>query len=89
MLRYLKGVRASLPRVTAPLLVMHSPNDHTAHPSNATVVMNGVSSSDKELVWLERSYHVLTLDNDQDEVFTRAQRFIADRTRAGATSDGN
>ena len=80
MLQFCKSVRARLKDVTAPLLVLHSKNDHTAHPVNATVIHDGVSSSDKEIVWFERSYHVLTLDYDRDEVFNRTGQFIEKRS---------
>jgi carboxylesterase len=35
--------------------------------------------TDKELVWMPRSYHVLTLDYDRDEVFERTFEFIKER----------
>ncbi|MDQ3940564.1 MAG: alpha/beta fold hydrolase [Actinomycetota bacterium] len=82
MLRFIKKVRADLPKVTAPLLVIHSPNDHTAHPSNATMIHDRVSSTDKELVWLERSYHVITLDYEKDQVLERTYSFIKERAKS-------
>jgi carboxylesterase len=81
MLRFLRRVRLSLPAVTAPILIMHSHKDHTVHPSNAELIKNSVSSSDKEVVWLDRSYHVLTLDLDRAEVFNRTYEFIRAHSR--------
>ena len=81
MLRYVKTVRAALPDVTCPVLVMHSHNDHTAHPSTADLIVERVSSEDKQLVWLDRSYHVLTLDYDKQEVYERTYEFIKARSR--------
>lgn len=83
MLRYVKRVRSNLGAVTCPLLVMHSHNDHTAHPDNAQLIFDNVTSADKELVWLDRSFHVLTLDHDREEVFSRTYEFIKQRTRIG------
>ena len=60
---------------------MHSHNDHTVHPGNAEMIFNEVSSTDKELVWVDRSYHVITLDHDRDEVYRRTFEFIDQRAR--------
>lgn len=83
MLRFLKSARVGLPAVRCPILVMHGRQDHTVHPSNAQVIIDSVGSQDKELVWLDRSYHVVTLDYDRDEVFERTHRFITGHSRHG------
>jgi carboxylesterase len=82
MLRCIRRARAALPNVRCPILVMHSTNDHTVHPGNARVIFDTVASEDKELVWLDKSYHVITLDFDKQEVFERTYDFI--KQRAGA-----
>jgi carboxylesterase len=76
MLRFLRRARAALPDVRCPILILHSHNDHTVGPYNAHTIYNNVLSDRKELVWLDRSYHVLTLDVDRDEVFSRTYDFI-------------
>lgn len=81
MLKIVKRARRSLPRVDVPILVMHGRNDHTVHPRNADIIYNSVASEDKELVYLERSYHVITMDYDRDEVFRRTHEFIKARAR--------
>jgi carboxylesterase len=81
MLRFVRRVRSQLSDVRCPLLVIHSRNDHTATPHNAELINNGVGSTDKELVWLDRSYHVITLDLDRDEVFRRTLEFIRSRSK--------
>jgi carboxylesterase len=80
MLQFLKRVRLGLPSVTCPVLIIHSRNDHTAHPSNAELVSRSIGSDDKEIIWLERSYHVITLDLDRDEVFERTYDFIREHS---------
>ena len=82
MLQYCKRVIRSLDAVRCPVLLIHSRHDHTAHPINAQLISDRVSSEDKETVWLERSYHVITLDHDRDEVFERTFDFIETRSRA-------
>jgi carboxylesterase len=86
MLRFCSGVKSSLDRVEVPLLVIHSHNDHTAHPGNAEMIYERTSSTDKEIVWVDRSYHVITLDHDREEVYRRTFEFIDQR--AGARARG-
>ncbi len=78
LLTFIKRAQRALPQITAPMLIMHGRNDHTVHPSNANYIHDHVSSDDKELVWLERSYHVVT-DYDKDHVFERTLGFIKER----------
>lgn len=81
MLKFVRTVRAALPEVRCPVLVLHSHNDHTAHPDNAQLIHDKVSSTDKQLVWLDRGFHVLTLDHDRQEVYERTYEFIKARAR--------
>lgn len=82
MLKQVKRARLGLPAVTAPILVMHGRHDSTVPPFNANVIHETVASTDKDIVWLERSNHVITLDHDRDEVFERTYRFIAEHSKA-------
>ncbi|NMC24932.1 MAG: carboxylesterase, partial [Serratia sp.] len=68
--------RDLLPAVTCPLLVFQSREDHVVHPDNAPFIFENVSSNDKALVWLENSYHVATLDNDQELIAERLVEFV-------------
>ncbi|MDQ4059008.1 MAG: alpha/beta fold hydrolase [Actinomycetota bacterium] len=80
MLQFLPIARLSLPKVTCPLLVMHSHNDHTVHPVNATEIYQRAASTDKHILWLDDSYHVLTLDVDRARVFEQTYEFIKERS---------
>lgn len=83
MLRFIKRAKEVLPQVTAPILVMHGRNDHTVHPDNAPYIVANVGSTDKELLWLERSYHVVTLDYEKDTVADRTFEFIKEHSKHG------
>ena len=76
MLQFTKRVRSQLPKVTCPLLILHSRNDHTAHPDNANVILDSVGSTDKRVEWFDRSYHVITIDYDKDRVAELTTGFI-------------
>lgn len=76
-------VRAGLPQVTQPLLVLHSKVDHVVHPSNSAIVLGAVSSTDVTEKVLEHSFHVATLDNDAELIFAESYAFI-ERLSVGA-----
>ncbi|MFD2092182.1 alpha/beta hydrolase [Blastococcus deserti] len=77
------ATRADLARVTAPVIVFHSVEDHVVEPVNSTILLAGVSSTDTSEVLLEDSYHVATLDNDAPRIFARSVEWIRERTAAG------
>ena len=67
-----------LPTVAAPALILQSTEDHVVPPENGPHILDKLGTEDKELVWLENSYHVATLDNDKDLIAERTTRFIRD-----------
>jgi carboxylesterase len=69
-------VRRGLERVTCPLLVFTSRQDHVVEPANSAEILAGVSSGDTEQVWLESSYHVAQLDHDGPEIAERSVAFL-------------
>ena len=66
-----------LPLVKCPTLVIQSREDHVVNPSNGPRIVGLLGSSRVELVWLENSYHVATIDNDKDLIARLAIEFIA------------
>ena len=80
--RLLAAVKADLTRVSAPLLVLHSPQDHVVpavlHGRRAG---RGVLRRRQDVV-LPGSYHVATLDHDAPLVFERSLGFVQ-RVTAG------
>jgi carboxylesterase len=69
-------VRRDLAKVTVPVLLLHSREDHIVEPVNSQIVLDGISSTDVTEIWLENSYHVATMDNDAEEIFTSSVEFI-------------
>lgn len=72
-------VKARLDHVRAPLLLFGSRRDHVVPPGNTSYIAEHVSSTDVEVVWLDRSYHVATLDYDAPMIFERSAEFIVKR----------
>ena len=77
---------AELPRVTQPLLVFTSPQDHVVEPANSAMVLSRVSSRSKEQRLLPKSYHVATLDYDAQTIFDGSLSFLRDLTRTAEAS---
>ena len=75
--------RGDLPKVTAPVIVFHSAEDHVVEPINTQVFLDGISSTDTTEVVLRDSYHVATLDNDAPLIFSRSVDWM--RARSGAS----
>jgi len=63
-------------RIRCPTLVLQSPDDHVVKPSNSRLIAGLVASSRVELVWLNNSYHVATIDFDKDVIVNEVHRFI-------------
>ena len=81
------ATRADLAKVTAPLLVFRSREDHVVEPASAAALLAGVSSTDATEVVLENSYHVATLDNDAQLIFERSAEWIRERTGVPAPEE--
>ena len=74
-----KDVRSMLPKVTAPALIFKSTVDNVVPPENSEEIYENISSSDKEIIELENSYHVATLDNDKELIAEKTIAFIRKR----------
>jgi carboxylesterase len=70
--------RTDLARVRQPVLLFRSRIDHVVEPVNAQILLEGISSTDVTDRVLEDSYHVATLDNDAELIFTESARWIAE-----------
>jgi carboxylesterase len=68
--------RELLPRITCPTLILQSRDDHVVPPGNGKTIAGGVGAARVELVWLENSFHVATIDYDKDRIVAEVHRFI-------------
>ena len=85
-------VRADLPAIRTPTLVVHGRQDHTV-PMEDSLELTGCLGSDViERLWLEKSFHIVTLDVERAVAIERAIRFVgryagwADAAGASAAS---
>jgi carboxylesterase len=72
---FLRALWRELPAMRLPLLVFSSMEDHLVKPVNSRLVMDRVASERKELIRLANSYHVATLDHDDELIFERVLEF--------------
>jgi carboxylesterase len=81
LLKMLKITRKNLAKVTIPVQLFHSVEDHTLPVSNTEIIMKGLGSSNKSRIDLVNSYHVATLDYDQELIFQNSLTFIESLTK--------
>ncbi len=68
--------KSRLDRVKTPILIAHSHEDHTASPESVEYIYDHVASELKEVLWLEKSGHLLPLDVERELVFERVAEFL-------------
>ena len=77
----LPRIRAGLQRVSCPVLVVTSPEDHTVDPANGDAIADGLTAAERvERFTTRRSFHVPLLDYDADALEERILAFVADAT---------
>lgn len=71
--------RELLPKIKVPSLILQSTIEHTVNPKSAQYIYDhlGTVKEHKELVWLEKSGHILTLDVEHEAVFKMVGDFFA------------
>ncbi|MDF9301071.1 alpha/beta fold hydrolase [Tritonibacter mobilis] len=67
---------ALLPLIRQPILIQQSRRDNVVDPENAPRIATSVGSSEIRLGWLERSFHVATLDYDRGLIAERISEFL-------------
>jgi carboxylesterase len=70
------AVKADIGKISAPVLLFHSTQDHVVEPSNTAWILGHVKSADVEDVVLADSFHVATLDNDAPAIFDGSLAFV-------------
>ncbi|MGH8862700.1 MAG: alpha/beta hydrolase [Jatrophihabitantaceae bacterium] len=76
---------ADLDKVTAPIRMYRSVEDHVVDPLSARLLKSGAGSTSVEEIMLENSYHVATLDNDAEQIFAGSVDFFQTQTAERTT----
>jgi len=79
----LAEMRASLPQVTAPTLLIYSRQDGSVRPEDghADLIYNALGSKQKSVFWVQGSGHVITCDAARPIVFQTVSQFIHQVTK--------
>jgi len=78
--RLIKVVKKGLGRVTAPALIIHAEEDDVASTKSADLVESGISSACRKKIILHDSYHIITLDNEKEQVAAETIAFFQKHT---------
>ena len=82
----MQEVDRRLPAVTAPALIIQSRRDTSVLPANGQYIFDRLGSADKDLLWLERSGHIVTEGPERDLVNQAALKFVLARCPAPASA---
>jgi carboxylesterase len=74
-------VRGVLPQIRQPILIFQGRHDTALAPDSAQILYDGVSSEDKQLIWLESSGHNVLVDAERQAVWQRSFEWIAGRSQ--------
>lgn len=66
--KLIKMARRNLHAVTCPVLVVQSHADETIIPQSAEIILNGISSEQKSVLWLDDVPHVCTITHEADNI---------------------
>ena len=68
LVRLGREVRRNLAQIRQPVLVVQGRHDETIDPACGQIILDGVSSAVKELVWMEESAHIILLEEERAEI---------------------
>ncbi len=72
----LAEMRAALPQIHVPTLVIHSRNDRYVPLHNGEAIYNALGAPQKRRLWVEKSGHVVTREPDHPKVFAAIADFL-------------
>ena len=74
----IKSVKRNLHKVTAPALIIHAVEDDVSTPRSADFVTTHIGSANVRKVMLHNSYHMITMDNEREQVADETIKFLDD-----------
>ncbi len=80
LLKLVRSAKATLPLINIPALIIHSSLDETVPPGNGHFIHKRLGSSQKKLLTVNRSGHVVTRGVDKDEIYKAVHQFVSDLT---------
>lgn len=78
LVNLIEEVKTLLPKITAPILIMHGLEDHTAKFESANFIEEKINSVRKEKIFVENCGHLLPLTESREFVFEEVRKFLDD-----------
>ena len=76
LLRIVERASAALPEIRVPTLVVHSRDDHRVPPDAAERAFARLGAPVRDLMWVEGSGHLVTVDLHREPIFERAAEWL-------------
>ena len=74
--KLIKMARGSLGKINCPVLCVQSHADDTIDPASADVILNGIASREKKMLWLNDVPHVCTITAEAPGIVDAAADFL-------------
>lgn len=79
MLKFRRKVMENLKQITKPMLLIYSRAEHTVKPESADFIAQNAKNCHVRQVWLDRSGHAITLDNQKEVAFQEILNFFEEK----------
>lgn len=79
LIEFLGPMRAALPQVKPPALIIYARHDHVVPPASSRYIYRHLASPDKRLLPLHKGFHIVTVDTDRERVYSSIHSFIRER----------
>lgn len=76
LLKLQKQIRPRLSQVNQPTLIIQGRLDKSVHPEVPDTIYNGIQSSLRIKVWMEKSGHCVLLEGERQTIFDMTLRFL-------------
>lgn len=76
-LELIEKVKGELSGIHNPTLIIQSQQDSVVDPEGAQDYYQYLGSTQKQILWLERSDHLITLDREREQVYQAVYQFLA------------
>lgn len=74
--------KTDLPLIHCPCLCIQSKMDKTVHPDSPKMILDGISSKEKGMLWLETSPHVCTITDEIEKILAAMDAFLCKATQS-------
>ncbi|WP_202079141.1 alpha/beta hydrolase [Caldalkalibacillus salinus] len=72
----MENVGYALPVIRAPIMIIQSEQDETVDPCSGRILYQKIGSATKELKYFQKSGHIITLDEEKDDLFDIVHQYI-------------